>query len=114
MDDFRHGVRLTPLKARIFDLVARAGARGIDADEINRIAFDGHSNRDNIKTHVAQINDLLVETDYRIEGTRGGDHPNQQRARGGGKWSWGEPRARYSDDHSWPYRLIKRNVRAVA
>jgi hypothetical protein len=83
MRDMRAGVRLTPIKARIFDLVARAGAQGIDADDINRIVFDGQRSRDVIKAHICQINDLLAATDLRIRGSRG---------------QWHQP--------PWPYRLV--------
>jgi hypothetical protein len=91
--EHRLGVRLTPIKARVFDLIMHAGREGIDADTINILAFDGRATRTTIKAHVNQINDLLAGTDYRIKGVRGGDqrrdHPRRSEA--------------------WPYRLF--NIR---
>ena len=92
MRELRYGVALTPLKARIVDLVKHAGSEGIGADDINRAVFDGHSSRHNIKSHVNQINDLLVATDIRIVGARGGDHRRDHHRRG---------------DWPNPYRLVK-------
>jgi hypothetical protein len=69
MADYRLGVRLTPLKARIFDLIRTHP--GISIREINAIAFDGCKSDATIKTHVCQINDALVETDVSIKGASG-------------------------------------------
>jgi DNA-binding winged helix-turn-helix (wHTH) protein len=68
----RLGVRLSPLKTRIFDALTRAGPDGIDADELFAMVFSGRAVlRTVLKSHVSQINDLLVETDFRIVGVRG-------------------------------------------
>jgi hypothetical protein len=47
------GVRLGPLRARIFDAIQRAGSSGIDADDL------------------FVINDLISDSGWRIVGTRG-------------------------------------------
>lgn len=67
--NWRLGVRLTPLKADIFDAIRSRGTHTINSLEIaSQIGYD----RPHVVTqHVGQINDLLEETDWRIEGTRG-------------------------------------------
>lgn len=68
MPQWRAGVRLSPLKARIFDAITRAGADGIRIEDINAICFDGLSTNVNVRTHIHQINDALAETDIQIYG----------------------------------------------
>jgi hypothetical protein len=69
---FRIGVRLTPLKARIFDLIEQAGPAGIDGDDLFAIAFAGrNAARSTLKEHVWQINNVIEDIGYRIVG-RGG------------------------------------------
>jgi hypothetical protein len=63
--EHRLGVRLTPLKARIFDAIRRYGEERIKCAELG--------NPRTVKAHVSQINDLLEETDWRIDGRRGRD-----------------------------------------
>jgi hypothetical protein len=67
----RGGVRLTPLKARIFDVIHRAGVDGISPADINAIVFDGRASYDTVKAHIWQINDLLAETDIEIDSVGG-------------------------------------------
>lgn len=68
--EMRLGIRLTPLKTRLFDAIRRAGSDGITSDQlINELALP--ITRATLKAHVYQINELLAETDYRIIG-RGG------------------------------------------
>jgi hypothetical protein len=67
----RAGVRLTPLKARIFDVIRRAGVDGISAVDINAIVFDRRASLDTVKAHVWQINELLDETGIAIRGGGG-------------------------------------------
>jgi DNA-binding response OmpR family regulator len=60
----RYGVRLTPLKARIFDAIERAGPGGIDADDLFRLVYsdrDRKAGRRTLKAHIWQINDLLED-----------------------------------------------------
>ncbi len=69
----RLGVGLTPLKAGIIDQIQAAGAVGISSAEI--IASDLYRDRRpvdpaTIKSHVNQVNDLLVGGDFRIRSDR--------------------------------------------
>jgi hypothetical protein len=64
----RLGVRLTPLKAAIFDQIKAAGDLGVTSIEI---VADLYRDRravapTTVKAHVNQINDLLVATDWRL------------------------------------------------
>jgi hypothetical protein len=74
LPEIRLGVRLPPLKARIFDLVQRAGADGIDRRDLFDIVFgddDAHARRHSFRTlkaHICQINEAIEDTGYRIEG----------------------------------------------
>jgi hypothetical protein len=69
LPDIRLGVRLTPLKARIFDLIQRGGEDGIAVDDLFNIVFpDGSVKRDTLKSHVWQINDAIEDSGYRIKG----------------------------------------------
>jgi hypothetical protein len=69
----RAGARLTPLKARIFDAIKRAGHNGIDADDLFKMIFtDARHSRLTLKAHIWQINDVLEDSsDLIIKGTRG-------------------------------------------
>ena len=68
--DFRLGVRLSPLKARIFDLVQRAGRDGISGVDLHELAYTGTARPGaaTIKAHIHQINEVLDGTGYRIVG----------------------------------------------
>jgi|AmaraimetFIIA100_FD_contig_31_46823461_length_512_multi_4_in_0_out_0_2 hypothetical protein len=68
MTEVRNGIRLPRLKARIYDIVRRAGIDGILVDDINAIAFDGHASPVTIRNHIRQLNELLADTDVRISG----------------------------------------------
>jgi hypothetical protein len=77
--EIRFGVPLTPLKARIFDAVRRAGPDGIAGDAIIR-ELGLPVCRTTLKSHVWQINDRLAESGYRIVG-RGGYRLQSMRKR---------------------------------
>jgi hypothetical protein len=64
----RFGVRLPQLKAAIVDRVKAAGDIGVSSDEIIADLYrDRRSVRTTtIKAHVDQINDLLINTTWRI------------------------------------------------
>jgi hypothetical protein len=63
----RFGVAFSELKARLIDVVRRAGVDGIDADDLMGIVFgDRKRSRKTLKAHIWQINDALTETDFRI------------------------------------------------
>jgi hypothetical protein len=74
LTEIRLGVRLMPLKARIFDAVRRGGGDGIDRRNLFNIVFgddDAHSRKHGfhtLKVHIVQINELIEDTGYRIEG----------------------------------------------
>jgi hypothetical protein len=68
----RAGVRLSPLKAHIFDVIKRAGFNGIPIEDINAICFDGRATAVNVRTHIHQINDALAGTDFQIRGKASG------------------------------------------
>ena len=64
----RYGVKLTPKKAELLDLVERRAA-GVAIGALAETLYAGVSTKrahDRIKTQVCQINDLLAATDYRI------------------------------------------------
>jgi hypothetical protein len=66
----RHGVRLRPTQAEIFDLIDRARGRGGVALASLACAIypgvDPMRARQRIKVHVCQINDRLAATDFGI------------------------------------------------
>jgi hypothetical protein len=64
----RAGVRLSKLKAHIFDVIKRAGSNGITIEVINAICFDGEARAVNVRNHIHQINDALAGTDFEILG----------------------------------------------
>src|SRR5262245_52069463 len=75
----RAGVRLTPLKAGIFDAIKRAGDLGVTSTEIvrsplyrDRRPYRGRREfgDEGIKAHVWQINDLLENTPFVIVSDR--------------------------------------------
>ncbi len=70
----RHGVRLSPIKARIFDAVERAGDAGVTRVALERLLYDHTVSDKTVKAHVAQINDLLAHTDMRIRSDFAGRH----------------------------------------
>lgn len=82
LPELRLGVRLPPLKLRIYDLIRRAGRDGIRADDLRAIVYDANVPRgngireqrssDTIRSHINQINDLLSAygTGFRISAGR--------------------------------------------
>lgn len=70
LPEMRLGVRISPLKARIFDAVKRAGTTRISgADLIAALGLDMTPRT--LKVHVNQINNAIEDTGKRISG-RGG------------------------------------------
>lgn len=69
--NLRLGIRLTALKADIFDAIKSRGSHQIKASEI--ASQIGYERPNVVKQHVLQINDMLEETDWRIESLRGKD-----------------------------------------
>ena len=72
LPESRAGVRLSPLKARMFDVIKRADSNGITIEDINAICFDGRATAVNVRTHIHQINDALAGTDFQIRGKASG------------------------------------------
>jgi hypothetical protein len=69
LPDIRLGVRLTPLKARIFDLIQRGGRDGIDRVDLFDIVFGGTGQcRETLKAHIFQINEAIEDSGYKIVG----------------------------------------------
>jgi hypothetical protein len=64
----RLGLRLTPLKARLLDLVQRGGSDGIATEDVKSILG---MTTIYLKSHVWQINDLLADEGWRLSASRG-------------------------------------------
>jgi hypothetical protein len=62
------GSWFTARKARIIEIIARAGKDGIDSEMLRERLGMG---RDNLKSHIWQINEKLTELDMLIVGDRG-------------------------------------------
>ncbi len=63
----RVGIYMPILKSELFDSIKMAGDVGISSRELIVMHYQSKMVQLNtIKIHVYQINDLLVETDYRI------------------------------------------------
>jgi hypothetical protein len=65
----RHGVRLSPHLADIFDAIERSGSRGEHAEVLVEMFYGGKSvakARAALKTNIVHINDRLEETDVRV------------------------------------------------
>lgn len=73
MADSRAGVRLSPLKARIFDAIKRAGKDGIAGSELFDLFLKERGGQFSVlKCHVYQINEKLAGTDCKIRVKRNG------------------------------------------
>jgi hypothetical protein len=68
----RVGIRLPPLKAKIFDAIKASGDEGITSAGVISSAYQGRERPPTtaIKAHVWQINSLLEETDLVISSDR--------------------------------------------
>jgi hypothetical protein len=68
LQDVRYGVRLTPLKARIFDLIE--SRPGITRREICDIVYDSVTEAAvyTVGSHVKQIRDKFLATDIVVRG----------------------------------------------
>jgi hypothetical protein len=64
----RLGTRLTPMQARLFDLVQRGREDGIPTFALAGALGIKYKT---LKAHVNQLNDRLVEGDYRIRAIAG-------------------------------------------
>jgi len=66
--EVRAGIRLSQLKAHIFDVIKRSGSSGVTVQTINGVCFDGRASAVNVRNHISQINDALAGTDFEIRG----------------------------------------------
>ena len=77
----RHGVRLSPRLADIFDIIEHSGDRGVTEEVLSSIFYSGKSSREAyncIRVNISHINSHLASTDYRVakaEGVRGAEYP---------------------------------------
>ena len=77
----RHGVRLSPRLADIFDIIEHSGDRGVTEEVLSTIFYSGRPSREAyncIRVNISHINSHLVSTDYRVakaEGVRGAEYP---------------------------------------
>jgi hypothetical protein len=74
LPEVRLGAPMTPLKARIFDAVCRAGPDGIAGGDLHELVLaDRGAGRATLKSHCWQINSALEDVDagYRIVGGGG-------------------------------------------
>jgi hypothetical protein len=69
------GVRLNPIKARIFDAVKISGNEGVPTSALIDQTYNGHGIKPrrphSIKSHIHQINELLDDTGMRIVSSKG-------------------------------------------
>jgi hypothetical protein len=81
----RLGVRLSPIKARIFDAVKLAGDAGVSRASLERLLYDHAVSAQTMKAHIAQINELLAHTDWRIRSDFAGRHRSYHLVRKNGE-----------------------------
>jgi hypothetical protein len=65
----RHGVRLTPQLASVFDLISDSRDRGVVADVLSWVFHPNKTKRAALRcvyTDVSRLNDLLEESDYAV------------------------------------------------
>lgn len=68
----RLGVRLSPIKMRIFDAVERAGDGGVTRAALELLLYDHMVSDKTVKAHIWGINEMLAHTDVRIRSDRSG------------------------------------------
>src|SRR5262252_8598462 len=80
LPEIRLGVEMSDLKARLFDHIMRAGDEGINSDELFVLTYDNWPRRERTKralySHIQQINELIEDSGYRIEGRHGNRYIN--------------------------------------
>jgi hypothetical protein len=94
----RHGVRLSPKCADIFDMIERAGERGVAPEILQDVFFANRPRKAayaGLKAFIWQINELLASTDLHIgmrEYRCGFYRVEQRRAANGGELDRGAGR----------------------
>jgi hypothetical protein len=84
----RHGVRLPPRCADLFDMIENTGARGVLCETLAWVFYSDKTTRaakELVAVHINHINDFLEPTDVQIRG---------------GQWK--------------PYRVVRRKQQRVA
>lgn len=78
----RGGVYMPPMKAKIYDAIQKHP--GITTEQLTRRFYgeDSRLSRGRIRTHVTQINDLLVGTEITVSGDGAFRHGNSGYGRG--------------------------------
>jgi hypothetical protein len=69
MAEYRLGARLTATQAKIYDVVSKAGAEGIEA---NALCERLDLNLNNIKSQIWHINQAIKDSGYVLRGARNG------------------------------------------
>ena len=65
----RHGAKLSPKLADIFDLIEHSGERGVPMDILVDVFYSGKPRRDAencVRVNINHINDLFLATDVRV------------------------------------------------
>lgn len=72
----RFGVYLPELKGRIVDAIAAAGDLGIGVDDLIATVWGtGRSNRNTVKSHIQQLNEIFDGAGVRIVRAGGANQP---------------------------------------
>ena len=69
----RHGVRLSPKLADLFDLIERSGGRGVHMDVLVNVFHPDRSMqnaRQCLAVNITHLNERLVETDLQVKADR--------------------------------------------
>jgi hypothetical protein len=69
----RHGVALSPRLAELFDIIERAGQRGVSTEVLADIFYPGKSGlaaHDCVKANIFHLNTRLAETDLEVRASR--------------------------------------------
>jgi hypothetical protein len=68
----RFGVQMSPLKARLIDIVRLAGPFGAESEALLEcLPIKGEKRQRTLNVHINQINEALEDTNWRIIGWRG-------------------------------------------
>lgn len=71
----RHGVRLPPRLADLFDMIERSAARGVLCEVLALVFYPGKASRDArrcVAVNIHHLNSFLEQTDVRVVGGKDG------------------------------------------
>ena len=71
----RHGVKLSPLAADLFDMIERSGERGVPTEVLLGVFWPGRPTataRNSLKTTIYHMNGLFAGTDIEVGSCSGG------------------------------------------